>query len=410
MKKNRCLWLFLLLIITFFSNIRFIEASSVVLCHYDIKNDTTKYYKELEILYSPNTSYGEAWGIRYRYEKHSLPQDKPWVDVNFRTYYNTFRNGNNGSLHDTLVFPEDLKVYDNKGKKFYPPEVFTCPKNATVETVANDDFCFWNNEEEYNVCKDKAGNMEFDVSTLNEEKSIDYNTISEGKEGIKLGDLYTPVPSLDMTFCEDSAPIWQYVGYILLALKTIIPLVIIILGIFDLANAVVSKDDQAVSKASKSIAKRLIMGIAIFFVPTIISYVFSLVSDASPFIAKMEGCQLCLLRPTSSACKLYKQEHSLEKIKNNTPTPKPKPSKQKENPCPDGYYCPKGGPIFDEIQDKYVCPSGCVPKDPQSLEEVEPPVEDIPPINNLCPAGCFCKHPVRINGKLTCLDECTCLK
>lgn len=109
----------------------------------------------------------------------------------------------------------------------------------------------------------------------------------------------------DMEFCLDTSAIWQFVGYILLALKTIVPLVIIIFGIIDLAKAVASSDDKAVTKATSSIVKRIIMGIAIFFIPTIVSFVFSMLKNAAPIISGAEECQVCLLRPTSEDCEDY---------------------------------------------------------------------------------------------------------
>ena len=108
---------------------------------------------------------------------------------------------------------------------------------------------------------------------------------------------------MEMTFCEDTAPIWRFVGYILFALKIIIPVVIIILGIMDFANAMIAKDEKAITNAAKSVGKRLILGIAIYFVPLLVSYIFSLIGDASPYIEKIESCEVCLLNPRSDDCR-----------------------------------------------------------------------------------------------------------
>lgn len=108
------------------------------------------------------------------------------------------------------------------------------------------------------------------------------------------------------SFCADTAPIWQFVGYALFILKTLIPLVIIVLGIIDLVKVTMSNDDKAMNMAFSSLIKRLIIGVAIFFIPTIVSLVFSMVKDASPFLENADACQACLLRPTSTECSVYK--------------------------------------------------------------------------------------------------------
>ena len=110
-----------------------------------------------------------------------------------------------------------------------------------------------------------------------------------------------------INFCKDTAAIWQFIGYLLFLLKIIIPLVIIVLGIVDLAKVVVSHDDKAINMAFSSLVKRLIMGIAIFFVPTLVSLVFSAIKEAAPYLDSADACQVCLLRPSSPQCTLYKR-------------------------------------------------------------------------------------------------------
>ena len=80
------------------------------------------------------------------------------------------------------------------------------------------------------------------------------------------------VSAAELNFCGRTAPIWQFVGYFLVALKIVIPLIIIVLGVIDFATAVVSSDDKAISSATKGLFKRLIVGVVIFFIPT--CYIF----------------------------------------------------------------------------------------------------------------------------------------
>lgn len=114
------------------------------------------------------------------------------------------------------------------------------------------------------------------------------------------------VSAAELNFCGRTAPIWQFIGYFLFALKIVVPLLIIVLGIVDFAKAIASSDDKAISTAGKSLLRRFIAGIIIFFVPTIIKVVFDLISNfTGDVLTSIEECQECLLSPTSTACDGY---------------------------------------------------------------------------------------------------------
>ena len=108
---------------------------------------------------------------------------------------------------------------------------------------------------------------------------------------------------MDMDFCMRSSSVWQIVGYALFVLKVLIPVVIIIFGIIDLVKALTANKDDAINSAAKSILMRVIVGIVIFFVPTIIRTVLRLVNEASPYLSKASACEECLLGPMGDKCK-----------------------------------------------------------------------------------------------------------
>ena len=58
------------------------------------------------------------------------------------------------------------------------------------------------------------------------------------------------------TFCSDTALIWQFIGYILMVFKIVIPLLLLVLGMVDLGKAVVASDDKAINKAATTLGKR----------------------------------------------------------------------------------------------------------------------------------------------------------
>lgn len=114
------------------------------------------------------------------------------------------------------------------------------------------------------------------------------------------------VMAAEINFCVETSPIWQFIGYVLFLIKIVIPLLIIIFGIVDLVKAVISSDDKAINKSVMSVVQRVIAGVIIFFIPTIVSFVFSLVKEATPFLTSADACQKCMLNPTGADCKGYK--------------------------------------------------------------------------------------------------------
>lgn len=58
-----------------------------------------------------------------------------------------------------------------------------------------------------------------------------------------------------------------------------IPIILIVLGTLDLGKAVISSDDKAVKEAQSKLIKRCIYAILVFFIVTVISLLFTMVSD-----------------------------------------------------------------------------------------------------------------------------------
>ncbi len=86
-------------------------------------------------------------------------------------------------------------------------------------------------------------------------------------------------------FCSETANIWNVVGYIVVVIKIVIPLMLIVLGMVDLGKAVVSSDEKAINKSVSTLIKRFIAAVVVFFIPTIVSALFnalSLLGDQEP--------------------------------------------------------------------------------------------------------------------------------
>lgn len=105
------------------------------------------------------------------------------------------------------------------------------------------------------------------------------------------------------TFCSSTKDIIQLIGGIILIFKIAIPILIVALGIFDFGKAVVAEKDDEIKKQTKRLLMRVVAGIVIFLIPSIIFYIFETFArgyaeDAQSFTV----CKECFLNPLSK-CK-----------------------------------------------------------------------------------------------------------
>lgn len=105
--------------------------------------------------------------------------------------------------------------------------------------------------------------------------------------------------------CTDLAPIWQIIGWALWVFKIVIPIIIIIFGMIDLGKAVVASKDDEIKKSIKSLAMRAIAGIVIFFIPTLVGAIFSLVGEFSSMKDEYGKCRSCITNPGGKTCEGY---------------------------------------------------------------------------------------------------------
>ena len=139
-------------------------------------------------------------------------------------------------------------------------------------------------------------------------KNVNDNFDSVGKDYLENIDVISKrQDTLDVEpvdICEvnsTSLKAFQVIGYILLIIKIIVPLILIILGSIDFAKAALSGDDKSTKDAAVQFGKRVLIGLIIFFIPTIIDFFLSLVKGTSEVAAKYENCTNCILNPNNSS-------------------------------------------------------------------------------------------------------------
>jgi len=94
--------------------------------------------------------------------------------------------------------------------------------------------------------------------------------------------------------------VFQIIGYIIIIIKILVPIILIILGSVDLAKASISGDDKALKDATIQFVKRVLIGLIIFFIPTILDFFLGLVNGVNETAKKYEGCTDCILNPTDT--------------------------------------------------------------------------------------------------------------
>lgn len=110
---------------------------------------------------------------------------------------------------------------------------------------------------------------------------------------------------MDPTFCSDLSPIFQVIGWVLWVFKIVIPILIIVFGMLDLGKAVVASKDDEIKKAIKSLAMRAVAGVVIFFIPTLVGAVFSLVGAFGDLEVEYDKCKECIADPGGIKCTTF---------------------------------------------------------------------------------------------------------
>lgn len=75
--------------------------------------------------------------------------------------------------------------------------------------------------------------------------------------------------------CTTIQPIINFVKFLLTCIQWLVPIVIIVLGTLDLFKAVIASKEDEIKAAQKLLIKRVIYGVAIFFVTILVTFIFN---------------------------------------------------------------------------------------------------------------------------------------
>lgn len=100
--------------------------------------------------------------------------------------------------------------------------------------------------------------------------------------------------------CEDLKVVWTLFGYVIWAIKVVVPLLLIVSGMITMAKAVMEKKD---SEAQKLLIKKVIAAVIVYLVITVTKVVIGLVADGD-----WETCVECAFNPFSGNCEFDKTD------------------------------------------------------------------------------------------------------
>jgi len=94
--------------------------------------------------------------------------------------------------------------------------------------------------------------------------------------------------------CADLKPVLGLVGWVILGVKIAVPIILIVMGMIDMAKAVTEKSEDEIKKAQSKLVKKAVAAVAVFLVATLVTLLMNLIG-ANDW--KDAGCNKCLNSP-----------------------------------------------------------------------------------------------------------------
>ena len=149
-------------------------------------------------------------------------------------------------------------------------------------------------EEQYNEIVEIIDNIDDNIEDVGK-------NVSENIDVVNSSQNHLPVKDVNICSANGNAlKVFQVIGYFLLIAKIMVPIILIILGSITLGKAALSNDEKAIMDAAVMFGKKVLIGLIIFFVPTVLDFGLSLVSGVSDTMQKFENCTACIFSPNDS--------------------------------------------------------------------------------------------------------------
>lgn len=80
--------------------------------------------------------------------------------------------------------------------------------------------------------------------------------------------------------CNALIPIATIIGYVIFVIKIVVPIILIVVGMLDLAKAILEKEESKIKAAQQSLIKKVIIAVCVFLVISIVGLIMSLISPS----------------------------------------------------------------------------------------------------------------------------------
>ena len=88
--------------------------------------------------------------------------------------------------------------------------------------------------------------------------------------------------------------IFKFINGVLTIIQIVVPIILIIVGAFDLAKAVMGNDEKEIKAATQKLIKRAIAAVAVFFISAMVTIVVDQVAksddESNTTISSWKGC------------------------------------------------------------------------------------------------------------------------
>ena len=129
----------------------------------------------------------------------------------------------------------------------------------------------------------------------------DENAASVDSQEVSANEFYNDTKNVGENVCAEPSVkrVLKFFGILILLLKFAVPIIIIVKGTFLFYNAVIKGESKDLSKSAKEFGGKVLLGIVIFFIPTLINALLSLYVGWSSLESDYSECAYCLINPTS---------------------------------------------------------------------------------------------------------------
>lgn len=215
--------------------------------------------------------------------KHDVGLDGKISDTEVKGYEASHDSDDSDKYNDWYTVENPKIKYDSSVKKS-GGALTECPKSKTT----NQDFAntFTGKSGEVTFYGNNKGNQKLE-SKSNKVETIETNR----KATVKASEKFT----IDMKFvkitissCEDlfkgAEDLLDMIKSVITIVKIAIPLILIVTGTMDFAQAIFSSNEDGIKKAQGKFTKRVIMAVVIFLIPSVLKVLLSIAHSIWPVV------------------------------------------------------------------------------------------------------------------------------